>query len=130
MGYKHFNKTLLFCAGRSISCYKDKDCTTNVTFIGSIPVLHAETLYPHCYSPDACTPKKVIRHVTSNCDVCDIDLDMQINQLSKCWVIAVFVSELIACFFSVLSAVKLNHVRITNYAAKITTPARWGSLKV
>ena len=35
-----------------------------------------------CYlSPVACTPTKVIRHMTSNSDVCEIDLDMHMNFL-------------------------------------------------
>ena len=39
-------------------------------------------LYPCYFSPVAFTPRKVIKHVTSGFDVCDVDLDMQISFLN------------------------------------------------
>ena len=66
-----------------------QDCMKDGTVIKSIPVLHAKMLYiyiyiyryPHYFhfSPTVCTPIKVIRHVTSDFDVCEVDLDMQVT---------------------------------------------------
>ena len=66
------NKTLLFRVCKSFSRYRDKDCVKNVTFIRSIPVLHAENSVPTLFF----SGRKVIRHVTSGFDVCEIDLDI------------------------------------------------------
>ena len=64
----------------------------DVTFIRSIHVLHAEnsshTLF---FSGRLCTPRMVIRHMTSNCDVCNVDMDMQMScQNAAPWVLALF----------------------------------------
>ena len=39
-------------------------------------------LYPHYLSPVACTPRKVIRHVTSQFDVREVEMDMQTSRLN------------------------------------------------
>ena len=57
---------------------------TEVIFIRSNPVLHAENFVPTLsFSGALVPPSKVIRHMTSDFDGCEIDLDMQINELSK-----------------------------------------------
>ena len=81
--HKNFNKTLPFCVCKSFSRYKDKDCMTDVTFIRSIPVLLAEeNLYRRYFSLVACNARKGIRHMTSDFDVCEVDLDMQMSFLN------------------------------------------------
>ena len=56
----------------------------DVTFIRPIPVLHAERPVPELpdFAPVACIPRKAIRHVTSDSDVCEVDLDMQMSFLN------------------------------------------------
>ena len=50
----------------------------DVTVIRSIPVLHeGKNLYPHYFSLVTCTPREFIRHMTSDFDLCKVDLDMQ-----------------------------------------------------
>ena len=39
-------------------------------------------LYPRYFSPVACIPRKVIRHMTSDFDVCEIDMKMQMSFLN------------------------------------------------
>ena len=78
---KHFNKTLLFFDCKSNSRYKDNDCVTDVTFIQSVPVLHAENSVP-TLSPVAFTPRKVIRHMTSDSEVWEIDLNTKMSFLN------------------------------------------------
>ena len=63
---KNKNTTVFVC--KSNSRYKDKDSMTAVTFIRSV----RKILYPRCFSPVACTPRKVIRHMTSDFDVGEI----------------------------------------------------------
>ena len=78
-GYRstvRFNKTLLSCDCKSNSRYEDKNCIKDVTFILSILVLHAETSVPTLFFSVASTPRKVIKHMTSDFDVFDNDLDM------------------------------------------------------
>lgn len=77
----------MFFDCESNSCCKD--CMTNFTL--SIPVSHSfdlfqfylqKILYPRCSSPVAWTPRKLIRHITSDFDRCEIDLDMQMRCLN------------------------------------------------
>ena len=56
--YKHFNKTLLLFNRKSNARYKDKGCMTAVTFIRSIPVLHAENSVPTLFFSGRLYPKK------------------------------------------------------------------------
>ena len=57
--HKHFNKILLFKKQiTSNSCYKDKDHMTDVTFIWSIPVLHAENSVPMLFFSSRLNPQK------------------------------------------------------------------------
>lgn len=39
-------------------------------------------LYLRYFSADACTHRKVIRHMTSDFDACEFDLDMQMSCLN------------------------------------------------
>ena len=39
-------------------------------------------LYPRYFSLVACIPRKVVRHMTSDIDVCEVDLGMQMNFLN------------------------------------------------
>ena len=55
-----------------------------VTFIRSIPVLHAKKSVPTLLLnkiPVACIPRKIIRNMCSDSDVCETDLDMQMSFL-------------------------------------------------
>ena len=49
----------------------------------SVPTFFVVLFFFFFSSPVACTPRKVIRHMTSDFDECEIDLDMQNNQLSN-----------------------------------------------
>ena len=82
--HKHFTKTLLFFDCKSNTRHKDKDCMTDVTFTRSIPVLHAEkSVGLPIVSRVACIPRKVIRNVTSDSDVPEIEMDMRMSYRSS-----------------------------------------------
>ena len=49
---------------------------------GQFHIYMRKILYPGCFSQTACTPGKVIRHMTSNFDVCEIDLDIPMSLLN------------------------------------------------
>ena len=55
---KKIVKTLLLFDCKSNSCYKDSDCTTDVTFIRSIPVFHAENSVPTLFFSGRSYPQK------------------------------------------------------------------------
>ena len=57
--YKHLNKTLLFFDYKSNSRYKDQYCMPDVTFIRSVPALHAEKSIPTLFSPVSRSLRKV-----------------------------------------------------------------------
>ena len=62
--------------------YKDKDCMTDITFIWSIPFSHAENSVPNLFSAGRLYALKVIRHVTSDTEVCEIDMFTQMRFLN------------------------------------------------
>ena len=82
--HQRLNKTLLFCDCESNFRCENKDCMKAVTFIRSFPVIHAGHFVPTLFyfSPVACTPRKVSRHMISNFDVCKVDVDMQMSFLN------------------------------------------------
>ena len=80
--HKHFNKTLLFCVFKSNSRFEDKDYMKGVTFSWSMPVLHAKNSVATLFLSGCLYPQKVIRHMASDFDVCEINLDMQMSFLN------------------------------------------------
>ena len=80
--HKHFKKTLLFCDRKSNSRYKDKELHERC-HIHSVHLscTRGEFCTHAILSPVACTFRKIIRHMTSDFDVCEIDLDMQMSFL-------------------------------------------------
>ena len=81
--HKHFKKTLLFCDRKSNSRYKDKELHERC-HIHSVHLscTRGEFCTHAILSPVACTFRKIIRHMTSDFDVCEIDLDMEMSFLS------------------------------------------------
>ena len=59
--HRNLNKTLLFCVCKSSSCYRDRDCTKDIIFIRSNPVLKSDPKL--FFPPVACTLRNVIRRV-------------------------------------------------------------------
>ena len=72
--------TLSYGDCMSNSSHKENDYLINVTFIHFIPVIHVEN--PRYLSPVACTPRQVHSCMTSNSDMCEVDLDMQMSFLN------------------------------------------------
>ena len=64
---------------KAFSRYKDKACMKDVTFIRSIPVSHAENSVLTLFFSGR---KKVIRQTTSEFDVYEVDLDVQMTFLN------------------------------------------------
>ena len=53
----------------------------DVTFIQFIPVLHAENFVPMLFFCGRLCPQRGYRHMTSDFDICENDLDMQMSFL-------------------------------------------------
>ena len=71
--------TAVLCL-KNNSCYKD--CMKDVTFTWPTPVLHMENSVTMLFFSAHLYPEKVVRHMTSNFDVCDVDLDMEMSFLN------------------------------------------------
>ena len=72
--HKNSYKTLLFCVCKNFSSYKDKVYMKDVIVTQSVPV------YTH--NLVTCIHKKVIRDETSDSDMREVDLNMQMTFLN------------------------------------------------
>ena len=77
--YKHFKKTLLFCDCRAIYSTKTKTAGKVSQSFGPVKFYTRRILYPRYFSSVARTPRKVTRRMTSDFDVCEADLGMQMS---------------------------------------------------
>ena len=77
--HKHLNKPLLFC---DCNAAKTKTARKTSRSFNPFQFYIRKILYPHYYSTVAYTLRKVIRHMTSDFNECEVDLDMQMNLLS------------------------------------------------
>ena len=80
MKHKPSSKILLFFNCKSNLLY-NKDCATYVAFSWPILALNHAGFFSF-FSLVACTPRKVMRHMTSRFGICEIGLDMQIGFLN------------------------------------------------
>ena len=88
--YKHFDqktkqtKNCWFSIVIAIHTTKTKTAWQMLHAFGPFQLYTQKILYLHCNSPVACTLRKVIRHMTSDFDVREIDQDMQISFSKHC----------------------------------------------
>ena len=76
--HKHFDKTLLFLIVRAIQATMTKMSHSFDPF----QFYTRKILCPCYFSPVAFIPRKIIRHLTSDFDACEIDLDLQMSFLN------------------------------------------------
>ena len=80
--HKHFKRALLFFNCMHNLSYKNNYCTKDSHSFGSFQFYTQKSLCWRCFPPVAFTQRKVIKHMTSDFDICEIDVGMPMSCLN------------------------------------------------